>query len=53
MADIMMCTNEECKQAPTCYRFNAEANEHRQSYMADPKKDCEEQEYEYYSKGTY
>lgn len=48
MADITMCTNKECKLNETCYRFTAKANEYYQSYMCDPKQDCEERDYDMY-----
>lgn len=38
MADITMCLNKECPLRFNCYRFNARANEFRQSY-ADFKPD--------------
>lgn len=50
MADITMCTNEKCTLSKTCYRFNAAENPYRQSYLAEPKKDCEDRKYEYYLK---
>jgi len=28
MADISMCTNEECKKKNTCYRFKARASDY-------------------------
>lgn len=45
-----MCSNKECKLSETCYRFTATANKYAQSYLGDPKKDCEEVDYEYYVK---
>ena len=39
MADITMCTIEECVQKESCYRFKAEENPFRQTYFAeDPRK---------------
>jgi hypothetical protein len=35
MADITMCTGEECVTKFTCYRFTAKPNEHRQSYFTE------------------
>lgn len=32
MADITMCSNKNCPLHSTCYRFNATASKHRQSY---------------------
>lgn len=32
MADITMCTNTGCPNAPHCYRFQAKPSDHWQSY---------------------
>ena len=32
MADITMCSTEGCSLEPNCFRKQATANEHRQSY---------------------
>jgi hypothetical protein len=32
MPDITMCLNKECPLRGTCYRFNAKADPHWQSY---------------------
>jgi len=44
MADITMCSNEDCEQKETCYRYTAKPNPYRQSYFwEDVRKDwrCE------------
>jgi len=33
MADIAMCTNRQCQSFSDCYRAQAKANPHRQTYM--------------------
>ena len=39
MADITMCTDEECSKRFRCYRFTAPCNERRQSvFMESPRK---------------
>ncbi len=48
MADITMCTYQECALSETCYRFNAKENPYSQSYLVEPKKDCVEKRYELY-----
>ena len=43
MADISMCLNEKCFKHTECYRFNAIANDHWQSYTdfkEENWKDC-------------
>lgn len=40
-----MCTNEDCKKQNECYRFQAKVNEYRNSYISDPKQDCENNDY--------
>lgn len=34
MADISMCSNDNCKDKNSCYRFTAPRNPWRQSYVA-------------------
>ena len=44
MADITMCSGEDCPLKESCYRFTAESNEFRQSYFLTPPfdgKTCE------------
>jgi len=36
MADITMCTGEDCPLKESCYRFTANASEHWQSYFTEP-----------------
>ena len=48
MADISMCTNKECEFAATCYRLNAAVDPYRQSYLVDPKRECENNKFKYY-----
>ena len=50
MADIAICTLKECIRSSECYRFNAKVDKDRQAYLADPKKDCEEQDYRLFKK---
>ncbi|WP_226035726.1 hypothetical protein [Aquibacillus saliphilus] len=45
MADIMMCTHQNCDLADDCYRFTAPPNKHDQVYIAYPQPDCEEDSY--------
>jgi hypothetical protein len=45
-----MCTNTECEWASTCFRISAEASSYRQSYLVDPKRECENRKYKYYLK---
>jgi len=53
MADITMCQIKDCPKADTCYRINAPANKHRQSY-ADFKPICnKENNYQYYYVRSY
>jgi hypothetical protein len=33
MADITICTNDECPLADSCYRHNAPRDSHHQSYQ--------------------
>lgn len=33
MADLTMCTNDECPLASNCYRHEATPSEYRQSYF--------------------
>ena len=35
MADISMCSGEGCPKKTTCYRYTAEANPYRQSFLSD------------------
>jgi hypothetical protein len=46
MADIKMCTNNNCTLKEECYRFTAPVNEYSQSYfITNPKQKngvCEE-----------
>lgn len=37
MPDIAMCMNQECPLRERCYRFKAEPNPYRQSYLVDMK----------------
>lgn len=37
MPDISMCTDEECPSRLQCYRYRAEPNTYRQSYMKFPR----------------
>ncbi len=51
MADLAICTLKECIHASECYRFNAKENKDgQQTYLADPKKDCEEKDYRLFRK---
>lgn len=51
MPDITMCENKECKLSVTCFRFTAPRNtETPQAYFANPKKDCEEKNYRFFTK---
>lgn len=45
MADIMMCNNKECKLKLDCYRYLALPDKRSQSYMLNPVKDCENNNY--------
>lgn len=36
MADITMCTGEECDRKDRCYRYTAPVNKYRQSYFNYP-----------------
>lgn len=46
MADITMCTGENCPMKESCYRFTAVASEYWQSYFAIPPiKDGECEQY--------
>lgn len=40
MIDMAMCLNEKCEKRFSCYRYMAEANERRQSYMKFDHKNC-------------
>lgn len=42
MADIMMCNNQDCPIANNCYRFTAPPDRYDQSYIHNPKSDCED-----------
>jgi hypothetical protein len=42
MVAISMCSNNDCELKNGCLRFIAIPNKYSQSYMAYPKKDCEE-----------
>jgi hypothetical protein len=46
MADISMCSNDDCEQKDGCLRFIAIPNKYSQSYLAYPKEDCEEKSHE-------
>jgi hypothetical protein len=46
MADVTMCKNEDCKMKNNCYRYIATPDKHSQSYLFDPKTDCENKNYE-------
>jgi len=39
MADITMCSGNNCELAQTCYRYKAIPNEFRQSYFVKPPND--------------
>lgn len=50
MANLTMCSNKECPLSSTCYRFHAKPNVYSQSYLLEPKKDCEEKNFELFEK---
>jgi hypothetical protein len=51
LADLAICKLKECIHSPECYRFNAKVNKDgHQTYLADPKTDCEEKEYRLFKK---
>lgn len=50
MADIAMCSNLQCSLSPTCFRFNAISRGRGQSFLTEPKKDCENENYKLYWK---
>lgn len=41
MADITMCMDMSCSEKLSCYRYNAPANPHRQSYFVKSPRDTE------------
>ena len=41
MADITMCMDMSCSEKLSCYRYNAPANPHRQSYFAKSPRNSE------------
>ena len=43
--DIAMCENDKCDLKDECLRFIGIPSEYRQSYLANPKEDCEEKNY--------
>jgi hypothetical protein len=48
VADITMCNNRECKYILKCYRYIALPKKIGQQYLANPKEDCENNDYFYY-----
>ena len=46
MADITMCTGEDCPLKDTCYRHTAPASEYRQSYFFKPPSKIVDDEFE-------
>ena len=52
MPEITICTLK-CIRSSECYRFKAEADIQKgQTYLAEPKKDCVEQDYKLFYKMT-
>lgn len=49
MPDIATCTLKECIRSSECYRFNEKVKK-LQTYLAEPKKDCVEQNYKLFYK---
>jgi len=46
MPDITTCTLKECIRSSECFRFNVGTDiKVGQTYLAEPKKDCVEQDY--------
>ena len=43
MADISKCQGRNCEKRETCYRFTAQENPHRQSYILSDEnpKECQ------------
>ncbi len=48
MADIAMCENEYCERSLECFRFTAEINPYRQTYLTEMKERCEGDRYKYW-----
>lgn len=48
MPDIAMCKDEECPLNKTCYRYQADPDEDRQSYFAHSPRNVETNECKYY-----
>lgn len=46
MSDITMCSNKDCELKEGCFRFTAIPNKYRQSYLANPKDECENKSHE-------
>lgn len=49
MKDIAICTLQECIRSNECYRFS-EKVEKLQTYLAEPQKDCVEEDYKLFYK---
>ena len=46
--DMVMCGNDKCKLKDSCIRFMGVPNEHLQSYMHNPKENCEDEDYVFF-----
>jgi hypothetical protein len=46
MADITMCRNNKCKLKDNCYRYIAVPDKYMQSYLMNPRIECENKNYE-------
>lgn len=46
MADITMCNKVDCELKDGCLRFIAIPNKYAQSYLINPKEDCENKSHE-------
>lgn len=45
MADMMKCGYDECERAADCLRYTSVGNPYAQSYMAEPKANCADNQF--------
>jgi len=48
MADMTLCDNYLCQIKDECLRYTTEPNKKSQSYLLEPKQDCEEEGWKFY-----
>jgi len=48
LADMTLCDNYLCQLKDECVRYNAIPDQIQQSYLANPRQECEEKDWQFY-----